>query len=293
PGISLKQEGISYACGCQLPAVIINMVRGGPGLGNIAPSQSDYFQSAKGGGHGDYRMIVLMPSNVQEIVELTMLAFDLADKYRNPVLILGDGWIGQMMEPVDFDNLPKPNVFPKDSWALTGCKGRPSRIIRSLFLAEGILEKWNFMLMKKYNEMELNEVRYEEFMTKDADWIIVAYGTSSRVCRETIEMAREKGIKAGMLRPITAWPFPYAPLRKLADSCKGFLAVEMSGGQMVEDVLIGTTGKKPIWFYGRMGGGVPDTNSILNILEKINKGSEPKDKFMEYERGIWRTLVPR
>jgi 2-oxoglutarate ferredoxin oxidoreductase subunit alpha len=269
PGISLMQEGMSYMAGCQLPMVLINVQRGGPGLGNIGPSQSDYFQATKGGGHGDYKLVVLAPSTVEEFANLVQDAFDIAEKYRNPTMILADGWIGQMMEPVELTER-KPIETNKESWALTGCKGRESRIIRSLFLADGVLEKWNEMLQAKYRVAEKNELRVETVNVENADWILVAYGTCARICKEA--MGKEKGLKIGVIRPISLWPFPYATMATAAKGrCKGFLTVEMSAGQMVEDVRIGVAGAKPVHFFGRTGGAVPSTEDILAQIEKHSK----------------------
>lgn len=270
PGISLKQEGISYLAGAELPAVIINIVRGGPGLGNIAPAQSDYFQATRGGGHGDYRTIVLAPSTVQEMIDLTRLAFDLADQYRNPVIILGDGLLGQMMEPVEINaKLKMQNVKCKKPWALTGAKGRPRHLIRSLYLGEGVLERHNQRLQEKYRKISREEVRYESVSLEDAEIVLVAYGTSARISRAALVRARKEGIKLGMLRPITLWPFPSDIIAKVAIQPKAFLAVEMSAGQMVEDVRLAVEGKCPVHFYGRTGGEVPTAEEILGEIRKI------------------------
>ncbi len=278
PGISLKQEGISYFAGAELPAVIINIVRGGPGLGNIAPAQSDYFQATRGGGHGDYRTIVLAPSTVQEMMDLTRLAFDLADRYRNPVIVLGDGLLGQMMEPIEFKveslkltgkEKDKKISINKKPWALTGAKGRPRNIIRSLYLGEGVLEKHNQHLQKKYKKISREEVRYEGYSLEDAEIVLVAYGTSARISRAALIRARRKGLKVGMLRPITLWPFPTDIIARIASRAKAFLAVEMSAGQMVEDVRLAVEGKCPVRFYGRMGGEVPTAEEILKEIRKI------------------------
>ncbi len=265
PGISLKQEGISYMAGLELPGVIVNIMRAGPGLGNIAPAQADYWQSTRGGGHGDYRTICLAPSTVQECVDLVFLAFDLADKYRNPVLVLGDGRLGQMMEPVTFDHLPEPHP-PDKPWALTGAKGREHQSIKSLFLNEDVLEELNLRLGRKYGEIEKNEVRYEEVQMDDADICIVAYGTSARTSTETIKRARADGLKAGMIRPITLWPYPSAPIRAARDRVRFFLVPEMSLGQMVEDVRLAVEGRKPVYHTGRVGGNVSTAMEILDEL---------------------------
>jgi len=268
PGISLKQEGISYIVGCELPAVIVNMQRGGPGLGNIAPSQADYFQAVKGGGHGDYHMIVLAPASVQELLEFTFMAFDLADKYRNPVCILGDGLLGQMMEPIYID-AKRQSLKVEKPWALTGCKGRPPNIIRSLLLGDGVLEAHNLKLQEKYKKMREAETRVETYHTHDSDIVLVAYGSVARIAKASMEMAREKGLKVGLIRPISLWPFPAELIGKIADKAKKFLVVEMSAGQMVEDVERAVRGKVEVNFHGRMGGGIPSEVEILQKIEAI------------------------
>jgi len=269
PGISLKQEGISYLAACELPAVIVNIMRGGPGLGNIAPSQSDYFQAVKSGGHGDYHQIVIAPASIQEIADLTMLSFDLADKYRMPVMILGDGILGQMMEPVEFKpqaTSHKPQV--KKDWVLDGCKRRESRKIKSLILKEAELEKFNLKLQKKYEEIKMAEQRCEVLHGDDSDIILVAYGTTSRICRSVVENVRKKGKKIGMIRPITLWPFPENALKKLAKNVKSFLVVEMSCGQMIEDVKLAIDCSRPVHFYGRTGGEIPSEDKIIAEIER-------------------------
>ncbi len=268
PGISLKQEGISYLAACELPAVIVNIMRGGPGLGNIAPSQSDYFQAVKGGGHGDYHQIVIAPASVQEIADLTMLSFDLADKYRMPVMILGDGILGQMMEPVEFKTETKPGI--KKDWILDGCKGRKPRIIKSLILNESELEKFNLKLQEKYGQIKDKEQRCEVLYGDDSEIMLVAYGTPSRICRSVVEKLRKKGKKIGMIRPITLWPFPEATFKKLAKKVKSFLVVEMSCGQMIEDVKLAIDCAKPVHFYGRTGGEIPEEDEIIKEIENIN-----------------------
>lgn len=269
PGISLKQEGISYIAGAELPCVIVNMQRGGPGLGNIGPAQSDYFQSVKGGGHGDYKVIVLAPSSAQELLDHTFLAFDLADKYRNPVLILGDGLLGQMMEPVTIDRQEyEPRVIEKP-WALTGCKGRQPNIIRSFFLPEGVLEEHNKHLQEKYAIIRKEEVRVQAFNLKDAEVIIVAYGSVARTAKAAMERARAKGIKAGLIRPISLWPFPSRMINETASRDKKFLVIEMSAGQMVEDVMLAVNGKSEVDFYGRQGGGIPAEEEMLARIEAL------------------------
>jgi 2-oxoglutarate ferredoxin oxidoreductase subunit alpha len=268
PGISLKQEGISYIAACELPAVIVNIMRGGPGLGNIGPSQSDYFQAVKGGGHGDYRQIVIAPASVQEIADLTMLSFDLADKYRMPVMILGDGILGQMMEPVEFKAGAKSEI--KKDWILDGCKGRKPRVIKSLILSEAELEKFNLKLQKKYNQIKDTEQRCEVLHGDDSEIMLVAYGTPSRVARSVVENLRKKGKKIGMIRPITLWPFPENAFKKLAKNVKSFLVVEMSCGQMIEDVKLAIDCARPVHFYGRTGGEIPGEDEIIKEIENIN-----------------------
>ncbi|MFZ5641136.1 MAG: 3-methyl-2-oxobutanoate dehydrogenase subunit VorB [Bacillota bacterium] len=272
PGISLKQEGISYIAGAELPCVIVNMVRGGPGLGNIGPAQSDYFQATKGGGHGDYRLIVLAPASVQEMVDLTISAFDLADRYRNPVMILGDGILGQMMEPVEFKDT-ELRQGPDKPWATTGKQGRKERnLITSLHIVPENLEKHCRHLAAKYSEITANEQAYEEYFADDAEYVLAAYGTTARICKAVVDRAREQGIKAGLIRPITLWPFPSVPYNKAADRAKAFLTVELSSGQMVEDVRLAVNGRKPVHFYGRSGGMVPSVTEIFDELEKIVAG---------------------
>jgi 2-oxoglutarate ferredoxin oxidoreductase subunit alpha len=262
PGISLMMEGISYLAGAELPAVIVSIMRGGPGLGNINPEQADYFQATKGGGHGSYRMIVLAPASVQEMADLTVLAFDLADKYRNPVMVAADGNLGQMMEPVELEE-SYPNRYDHSGWALTGAKDREGHIITSIYLDADEMEEYIHKLYRKYAEIERVEIRHEEFETADAEVVIVAYGIVSRVVRSAIELLRLDGIKAGMLRPITLWPYPKAAIRRLADQAKFFLACEMSMGQMVEDVQLSVEGLRPVHFFGRTGGNVPTPAEVV------------------------------
>jgi len=271
PGISLKQEGISYLAGAEVPGVIVNMVRGGPGLGSIQPAQSDYFQATRGGGHGDYRTIVLAPGSIQEAVELTMLAFDLADRYRNPVVVLGDGMLGQMMEPVRFPEGPPPAPPPKP-WATTGMRGRERpNIINSLYIEAEACERHNRRLMEKYRQIEAREARYE-LVDPEAEYFLVAYGTSSRICRAVLARAREEGLRVGLLRPITLWPFPRAAIERVVEHARAFLTVEMSAGQMVEDVRLAVEGRKPVYFFGRTGGAVPTPQEVLNCLKLIREG---------------------
>lgn len=270
PGISLKQEGISYIAGAELPCLILNVARGGPGLGTIQPSQADYFQSVKGGGHGDYRLIVLAPASVQEMADFVKLGIDLAFKYRNPVMILSDGVIGQMMEKVELS--PQRNRTEKydQSWVITGkTPERERNIITSLDLDPYLQEKHNFRLQAKYRKIEENEVRFEEIMTGDAEYIIVAYGSSARISQKAIHLAREKGIKAGLIRPITLFPYPKQIISDLADRVKGFLSVEMSAGQMVEDVRLSVNGRVPVEHFGRYGGVIPAPDEVLTALEEL------------------------
>jgi 2-oxoglutarate ferredoxin oxidoreductase subunit alpha len=270
PGISLKQEGISYIAGLELPAVIVNVQRGGPGLGNIAGSQSDYFQSTKGGGHGDYRLIVLAPNSVQEMYDFGYLSFDLAEKYRNPVLILSDGIVGQMMEPVVLGKKIKEPPKLNEKWVLDGAKNREPRFLRSLMMEEGFLEEHNWHLKEKYDRIAKHEVRFEEIETRDADIILVAFGISSRVAKSAVRTARKSGIKAGLLRPITLWPFPHEALLGLAKPGNKFLVVEMNLGQMVEDVRLAVNGKCPVDLLSMPGGSVINEIDVLNKIKAIN-----------------------
>ncbi len=264
PGISLKQEGISYIAGADLPCVIVNIVRGGPGLGGIQPAQSDYFQATKGGGHGDYHLLVYAPSSVQEMSDLVSLAFDKADEYRMPAMIMGDGMLGQMMEPVSFGEERSPESLPEKPWATTGTKmQRKKNIINSLYLTPEELEDRNDAREKRYQTIIETEARAEEYRTEDAEFIIVAYGTIARIAMSAVNMLREQGIKAGLIRPITLWPFPAKTIQKHADRAGAYLTVEMSQGQMVEDVRLAVNGKKPVYFYGRNGGMVPDQDAIM------------------------------
>ena len=273
PGISLKQEGLTYIAGAELPCLVLNVVRGGPGLGTIQPSQSDYFQAVKGGGHGDYKLIVLAPSSVQEMYDFVETGFELAFKYRNPAMVLSDGAIGQMMEKVEIGE-QKPRMTEEEikknyPWATTGkTKDRERNIITSLELDSAKMEKFNQKLIKKYEEIEEKEVRFEEIQCEDAEYILVAYGTSSRICEKTVELARKEGIKIGLLRPITLFPFPKKKLAELGDRVKGFLTVEMSAGQMVEDVRLAVKGKAPVEYYGRMGGIVPSPEEIVDAVKQ-------------------------
>jgi 2-oxoglutarate ferredoxin oxidoreductase subunit alpha len=274
PGISLKQEGISYIAGAELPCMVVNIVRGGPGLGGIQPAQSDYFQATKGGGHGDYHLVVLAPSTIQEAVDLVQEGYDIADQYRNPVMILGDGMLGQMMEPVEFKER-KPRELPPKTWATTGWKGdRPRSIINSLFIDPQVLEDHVNKLYRKYDEIKEKETRVECWNCEDAEIIVSAYGTTSRIVKSVIELAAREGIKVGLIRPVTLWPFPMDAIREWAekDHVKAFLTVEMSMGQMVEDVTLAVGGRKQSYFYGRTGGMVPTPAGILAEIKKIRGG---------------------
>jgi 2-oxoglutarate ferredoxin oxidoreductase subunit alpha len=270
PGISLKQEGISYLAGAELPCVIVNVMRGGSGLGNIAPAQSDYFQAVKGGGHGDYRTLVLAPWSVQELYDLTRLAFDLADEYRNPVLVLADAVLGQMMEPI---SLPAekvdPAALPPKPWATTGCAGRRRNIVNSLYIVPEELEKVNLRIAGRYERAKQKEVRWEEIELPGAEYAIVAYGTAARVAVSGLELAREKGLRVGLLRPITLFPFPERQIRELAGRVRALLTFELSLGQMVEDVRLAVNGAAPVHFFGRSGGVVPAPRELLGALEKM------------------------
>ncbi len=278
PGISLKMEGISYIAAAELPCVIVNMMRGGPGLGGIHPSQADYFQAVKGGGHGDYRMIVLAPASVQEIVDLTRLAFELADCYRTPVMILGDGLLGQMMETVEFNKQPE-NVAPKP-WVTKGCRGRNKNIISTLHLEPANLERHNLSLQEKYKKIIRKEQRAEHYLTDDAELVVAAFGTAARIAKEAVNLARDQGIKAGLFRPISLYPFPSMLLKKNIPHAKAILTVEMNAGQMVDDVKLSVDGKVKVHFYGRMGGMLPDSLSILKHLKRIG-GYENEDSLSE------------
>ncbi len=272
PGISLKQEGISYIAGAELPCVIVNMVRGGPGLGSIQPAQSDYFQSVKGGGHGDYHLLVLAPASLQEMVDLVQEAFDLADQYRNPVLILGDGMLGQMMEPVEFKERVAKS-FDK-SWASTGTKNHPGRnVINSLFLQSDKLEQHNYHLQAKYKTMAAEQVRYEAVDVENADIVVTAYGSTARIVKSAMDAGKKEGLRIGMIRPISLWPFPAEAYANAAKTAKAFLTVEMSAGQMVEDVRLAVNGQKPVHFYGRFGGMIPTPEDVLAEIKQILGGN--------------------
>ena len=270
PGISLKQEGLSYIAGCHLPCVVVNMMRGGPGLGNIAPMQGDYFQATKGGGHGDYRLIVLAPNSVQELADLTVEAFDLADKYRATAMILGDGLLGQMMESVEFKKSSK-NDLSKKPWATRGAKGRKPNIINSVYLAPEDLEVENNRLAEKYREIGKNEKRCEFYEMEDAEYAIVAFGIVSRIAKSVIRDARERGIKVGLIRPISLWPFPSEQIAEAAGRVNAFLVAELNMGQMVEDVRLAVNGKKPVHFINRLGGMLITEAQMMERLEALAK----------------------
>ena len=271
PGISLMAEGISYIAGAELPALIVNVMRGGPGLGTIQPSQADYFQTTKGGGHGDYRLIVLAPYSVQEMVDFVGVGMDMAFKYRNPVMILSDGIIGQMMEKVVLPE-QKPRHTDEEiaascPWATTGHTPDKRAIITSLELDSAVMEQNNIRFQEKYRKIEENEVRYEETMTEDADYVLVAFGSSARICQKVVQVARQEGLKVGLVRPITLWPYPYEVITKLAErGVKGFLSVELNAGQMVEDVRLAVDGRCPVEHFGRMGGMLFSPDEVLNAL---------------------------
>jgi 2-oxoglutarate ferredoxin oxidoreductase subunit alpha len=281
PGISLKQEGISYLAGAELPAVIINVMRGGPGLGNISPSQSDYFQATRSGGHGDYHSIVLGPASVQEAFDIMRLAFDLADAYRTPAIILSDGMLGQMMEPLVMKSeIPawpagrrNPKSETKKPWALTGCQGRKPNIIRSLYLKEGVLEELNLNLQKKYQTIKEKEQRYEGLFLDDAKIILVAYGAMARLSQGLISALRKKGKKVALIRPITLWPFPEKIFKKIMAKGKKlkFLVIEMSYGQMLEDVKLAVHGEFPVEFFGRAGGAIPTEEEIIKKINSLTR----------------------
>jgi 2-oxoglutarate ferredoxin oxidoreductase subunit alpha len=270
PGISLKQEGISYIAGARLPAVIVNIMRAGPGLGNIFPAQSDYFQATRGGGNGDYHLIVLAPASVQEAYDLTQTGFDLADRYRNPVMILGDGILGQMMEPLELSN-KQIKTYPFKSWALTGCQGRKPNIVKSFFMREGDLEQANLLLQKNYEIIKQKEVRFESLFLSDAKVILVAYGTMARIAKSAVSKLRESGMKVGLIRPISLWPFPVKAFNRPSFLVRSpsFLVIEMSYGQMLDDVKLAVGGRSRVEFLGRSGGGVPSEEAIISKVKKI------------------------
>ncbi|NLJ24206.1 MAG: 3-methyl-2-oxobutanoate dehydrogenase subunit VorB [Firmicutes bacterium] len=267
PGISLKQEGLSYIACAEVPCVVVNMMRSGPGLGGILPAQGDYFQATKGGGHGDYHLLVLAPSTIQEAVDLTYEAFDLARRYRNPVMILGDGLLGQMMESV---TLPQPKApLPKPPWATTGCGDGEPRVINSLYIQGDVMEERTKRIFAKYAKMKQNEIRFENYKTDGAKIILAAYGSTARIAKTAVDKARTRGIKVGLFRPISLYPFPYDELSEVATEAKAVLTVEMSMGQMVEDVRLAVEGRCPVRFYGRSGGIVPTPQEILQQIQAI------------------------
>ncbi len=273
PGISLKMEGISYMAGAELPCVVLNVVRGGPGLGTIQPSQSDYFQATKGGGHGDYKMLVLAPASVQEMADFVEDGFELAFKYRTPVMILSDGVIGQMMEKVELKEqevrLTSQQIIEKCKWATTGkTDDRERNIITSLNLDSAVQEKHNEHLQQKYRRMEREDTRFEKIQCDDAEYLLVAFGSGARICQKAVDIARAKGIKVGLLRPITLYPFPVDAVKEMAGQVKGMLSVEMNAGQMVEDVRLAVEGKVKVEHWGRMGGIIPTPGEVVNALEQ-------------------------
>ena len=272
PGIALKQEGISYMAGQELPGLIVNMMRGGPGLGNIAPSGADYFQATRGGGNGDYRTPVLAPAGCQELADMTFVAFDLADKYRTPVMILGDGLMGQVMEPVVFPDPIAPDKLPRKEWALTGCKGRDPRALFSMLLNVNILYQHNLHLQEKYDEITAKEQRWETILTDDADLLVVAYGSPARIAESAIEELRAEGIAAGLFRPITLWPYPAAPLRNLAARIGKVAVFEFSMGQMLEDVILSVGNRAEIYFHGVPGGVIPTPSDVGSFLRSALTG---------------------
>ncbi|MHB1043587.1 MAG: 3-methyl-2-oxobutanoate dehydrogenase subunit VorB [Eubacteriales bacterium] len=276
PGISLMQEGISYLAGAELPCVIVNVMRGGPGLGNIAPAQSDYFQATRGGGHGDYRLIVLAPNSIQEILDMMEKAFDLADQYRNPVMVMADGIMGQMMEPVELPESFAADIPPRP-WAASGLKNRGTKnLINSVYVIPEELENHNLKLNKKYNMVQENEQLWDEYLTEGADIILVSFGTASRISRAVVEKARALGIPAGLIRPITLWPFPAKAFERFAGKVKCFLSVELNMGQMIEDVKLATGCLTPVHHYGRVGGIVPGAREVLEQVIKLYGGGEIK-----------------
>jgi pyruvate/2-oxoacid:ferredoxin oxidoreductase alpha subunit len=266
PGISLKQEGVSYLAGAELPCVIVSIQRGGPGLGNIGPEQGDYHQVVKGGGHGNYKTIVVAPNSCQEMCDLTMMAFDLADRYRTPAAVLADGFIGQMMEQVDFPE--KATLPPRHDWGVHATRETRGNILNSIYLDHHELEEHNRKLQRKYAEIQKAEVRFEEFEMDGAELVVIGYGIVSRILRSAVAAARKKGLKVGLLRPITLWPFPSQHIRELTNTTTSFLVVELSNGQMVDDVRLAVNGAKPVEFYGRMGGVVPTTEELLGRIEE-------------------------
>jgi 2-oxoglutarate ferredoxin oxidoreductase subunit alpha len=268
PGVSLKQEGISFLVGSELPAVIVNVQRGGPGLGNISASQADYFQAVKGGGHGDHKLLVYAPCNLQELWDLTILAFDKSDEYRNPAMILTDGILGQMMEPF----YPTPyhrTQIPEKTWALTGCLGRKPNVLKSLYMGEGELEMRNNLLQEKYRKMKEKEVRFEATAVKDAELVVVAFGIAARIALSAVRCLRNEGIRVGLFRPISLFPFPEKELSSLADNGRDFLTIELNAGQMVEDVRLSVNGRSEVHFYGRPGGAIMTPEEVQEKIQSL------------------------
>jgi len=291
PGVSLMMEGLSYIAGTELPAVLVDVVRGGPGLGNIAPAQGDYNQIVHGGGHGDYRMIVLAPASVQEAVDLTVLSFDLAEKYRSLVCVLMDGSLGQMMEPAE---LPPFQPLKKEipDWAVAGIPGREKRVLTSINLNPPLQEKTNIRLMTRWQEIEKNEVRYKEYFLEDAEYVVVGFGTAGRIALSAVRAAREQGVKVGLLRPITVAPFPNEILDELSEKVKAFLVVEMNIGMMLEDVRLVVKGRKPVEFFGRVGGVVPYPDEVLEAIKSLVESpltleGHPRDRWLERMRAMF------
>ncbi len=275
PGIALKQEGITYIAAAELPCVIVNIVRGGPGLGGIQPAQSDYYQATRGGGNGDYKLLVYAPANLQELVDLTQDAFDAADYYRTPVMIVGDGMIGQMMEPIEFKEHISRFALSEKDWATTGTKGqREPNIINTLFLDPAKLEELNFRLQDKYKLIKSNEARYEAFNMENAQIVLVAYGTTSRIVKNVITDLKDQGINVGLIRPITLWPFPEKAFDNIPSTCKALMSVEMSFGQMIDDVKIASNGRLPVHFYGRSGGMIPSPDDIIEKVKEVIGGAK-------------------
>ena len=273
PGVSLMMEGLSYIAGSEVPAVLVDIMRGGPGLGNIAPSQGDYNQIVKGGGHGDYRPIVLAPATVQELIDLTVLAFDLAEKYRWIVIILADGSLGQMMEPAEMPPMrPVRPIAQRPEWALTGARGRKPNLVSSIYIDPAKEEVFNYKLVDKMRTIESQEIRLRELLTEDAEIGVVAFGTAGRIAQSAVKAAREEGIKVGLLRPISLYPYPYEAVRRLSQRVKSLLVVEMNSGQMIEDVRLAAEGRVPVNFYGRMGGMVPMPDEVLDAIRRVHAG---------------------
>ena len=285
PGLSLMQEGISYLAGSELPCVIVDIMRGGPGLGNIAPEQSDYHQIVKGGGHGNYHTIVLAPNSCQEMCDLTMLAFELADRFRNPAIVLADGFIGQMMEPVEF---PTRVIEPEaKTWAVRGDAETRQNLITSIYISQEELEQHVLHLEKKYVKANVGEEMYELYKTDDAELVVIGYGIVSRILKAAVDQARERGLKVGLFRPITLWPFPSRELSVLTQWVESFLTVELSNGQMVEDVRLAVEGARPVHFYSRVGGMVPTTEELLRQILKASEEKDVREKLSKTQEFLW------